>query len=158
MALDPGALFLALLPLPLTLALSLIDLRRRILPDPLNLLLFTLGLAVAGLREPEAAALAACLAQAGAAFLLLWGLRALYARLRGRTGLGFGDVKFVGAATTWIGLGGLPVLILVASIAALAALACAALTGRRVTGTVRVPFGPFLAIGLHAALLAGHVP
>lgn len=158
MTLDPGALLLAFLPLPITLALSLIDLRRRILPNPLNLLLFSLGLAIAALRNPDARILAACVAQSAAAFLLLWGLRALYARLRGRTGLGFGDVKFVGAATAWIGLGGLPFLILIASMTALVALAGAALAGWRVTRTFRLPFGPFLAIGLHAALLAGHVP
>lgn len=158
MILDPGSMALAALPLPITLAMSLIDLRRRIIPDPLNLLLLVLGLAVATLREPDPAALAACLVQAGAAFGLLWALRALYARARGRTGLGLGDVKFVGAASAWVGLAGLPVLILIASTTALAALALAALAGRAVTRDFRLPFGPFLAVGLHAALLAGHVP
>ncbi len=158
MNLDPGSLTLALLPLPITLALSVIDLRRRILPDPLNLLLLGLGLAVATVREPEPSTLAACLAQAAVAFGLLWGLRALYGRLRGRTGLGLGDVKFVGAATAWIGLEGLPLLILIASTAALAALGLAALAGRRLTRAFRLPFGPFLAAGLHVALLLGHAP
>lgn len=158
MSLDPGSLTLAALPLPITLAMSLIDGRHRIIPDSLNLLLFALGLTVATLREPDPAALAACLMQATAAFGLLWGLRALYARLRGRTGLGLGDVKFIAAATAWIGLAGLPILILVASTTALAALALAALAGQRVTRDFQLPFGPFLAVGLHAALLAGHAP
>ncbi|WP_342150865.1 A24 family peptidase [Methylorubrum sp. SB2] len=158
MTLDPGSLTLAALPLPITLALSVIDARRRIIPDPLNLLLLILGSAVAALREPNPAALAACLAQAAAAFGLLWALRALYARLRGRTGLGLGDVKFIGAATAWVGLAGLPILILVASTTALATLALAALAGRAVTRDFRLPFGPFLAVGLHAALLMGHAP
>lgn len=158
MILDPGSLPLAALPLPITLAMSLIDGRRRIIPDPLNLLLLALGLTVATLREPDPATLAACLAQVATAFGLLWALRALYARLRGRTGLGLGDVKFVGAATAWIGLAGLPILILIASTTALAALALAALAGRAVTRDLRLPFGPFLAVGLHAALLAGHAP
>jgi leader peptidase (prepilin peptidase)/N-methyltransferase len=158
MILDPGSLTLAALPLPITLAVSVIDGRRRIIPDPLNLLLLASGLAVATLRAPDPAALAACLAQAAMAFGLLWALRALYTRLRGRTGLGLGDVKFVCAATAWIGLTGLPFLILIASTTALAALALAALAGRQITREFRLPFGPFLAVGLHAALLAGHVP
>ncbi|KQT59708.1 peptidase A24 [Methylobacterium sp. Leaf456] len=158
MILDPGSLTLAALPLPITLAISVIDGHRRIIPDPLNLLLLASGLAVATLREPDPAALAACLAQAAVAFGLLWALRALYARLRGRTGLGLGDVKFVGAATAWVGLAGLPFLILIASTAALVALALAALAGRQITREFRLPFGPFLAVGLHAALLMGHAP
>lgn len=158
MMLDPGSLTLAALPLPITLAMSLIDLRRRIIPDPLNLLLLLLGVAVAIRREPDLTVLAACLVQAGAAFGLLWGLRALYAWARGRSGLGLGDVKFIGAATAWVGLAGLPLLILIASTAALAALALAALLGRAVTRDFRLPFGPFLALGLHAALLLGHAP
>ncbi|MCJ2063294.1 hypothetical protein MKK63_11295 [Methylobacterium sp. J-088] len=50
----------------------------------------------------------------------MWWLRALYARLRGRTGLG--DVQFLGTATAW-------------------------------TGLAQMPFGPFLALGLHGALV-----
>lgn len=145
----------ALLPLPLTLAVSLIDLRRRIIPDGLNLALLVLGVGCAALHGPAFAAAGASLAQAACAFLLLWALRAAYARLRGRTGLGLGDVKFIAAATAWTGLASLPLLLLVASTSALAALALAALAGRRVDRAFRLPFGPFLALGLHVALWAG---
>lgn len=145
----------ALLPLPLTLAVSLIDLRRRIIPDGLNLALLVLGVGFAALTGPALAAAGASLVQAAGAFLLLWALRAAYARLRGRTGLGLGDVKFIAAATAWTGLAGLPLLLLVASTSALAALALAALAGRRVDLAFRLPFGPFLALGLHATLWTG---
>ena len=84
------------------------------------------------------------------AFALGWSLRALYARLRRRTGLGLGDVKFLRAATAWTGLEHVPVLILIASGTALAALALDALSGQRIGAATRLPFGPFLAIGLHA--------
>ena len=145
----------ALLPLPLTLAVSLIDLRRRIIPDGLNLALLVLGVGFSALHGPALTTAGASLLQAACAFLLLWALRAAYARLRGRTGLGLGDVKFIAAATAWTGLAGLPLLLLVASTSALAMLALAALAGKRVGLAFRLPFGPFLALGLHAVLWAG---
>ncbi|KQQ25369.1 peptidase A24 [Methylobacterium sp. Leaf123] len=153
---DLSELFFALLPLPLTVAAATIDLRRRIIPDRVNLALLVLGLGASLLRGPALPQLGASLAAAAAAFLLLWSLRAAYARLRGRTGLGLGDVKFIAAAAAWTGLAGLPLMILVASLSALAAVGLAVLAGRRLDGTSRLPFAPFLALGLHVALLAGH--
>lgn len=143
---------MALLPLPLTLPASVIDLRRHILPDGLTLALLVTGLLVAFLREPGAGAVLLRLAEAALVFGLIGSLRALHARLRGRIGLGLGDVKFLAAATAWTGLAQVPLLILVASLAALAVLAAASLAGRRIGATTRLPFGPFLALGLHAAL------
>ena len=150
-----GAALVALLPLPMTLPASLVDLRRRIIPDALNLALLGLGLAFAAWREGAGWGAASALAQAGLAYLLFWSLRALHARLRGRIGLGLGDVKFIAAATAWTGLAGLPVLILAASLSALAAVGLGALAGRRIAATTRLPFGPFLALGLHTALFVG---
>ncbi|KMO37192.1 peptidase A24 [Methylobacterium variabile] len=145
----------ALLPLPLTLPASLIDLRHRIIPDALNLALLVLGLAVAAWHAGTWSVVGLGLTDAGLAFGLFWTLRALHARLSGRIGLGLGDVKFIAAASAWTGLAGLPVLILAASLSALAAVGLVALAGRRVARTTALPFGPFLALGLHAALLVG---
>ena len=152
---DP--LVAALLPLPLTLPIALVDLRRQIIPDRLNLALLGLGLALAMLRAAQApfAALAEAIAGAALAAALLWTLRAVYGTWRGRTGLGLGDVKFVGAATAWIGLTGLPVMILAASGSALMLIGLAALRGRTIGAETRLSFGPFLALGLHAALWVG---
>lgn len=144
-----------LLPLPLTLAATAIDLRRRIIPDRLNLALLGLGLAVAAWEDPSPTALALRLGEVALAFGLFWALREAHARLRGRVGLGLGDVKFIAAATAWTGLLGLPLLILAASLTALAAVLAATLAGGRIDRATRLPFGPFLALGLHAALLIG---
>lgn len=93
------------------------------------------------------------LAETILAYLLLAGLRAGYARLRGRTGLGLGDVKFVAAAMPWIGLAHLPLMILIASLSALLAVAALHLSGRRIGAGTQLPFGPFLVLGLHGAQL-----
>lgn len=148
------ALLPALLPLPLTLPASWIDLRRRIIPDALNLALLALGLGVAAWRDGVPGS-GIALAEAACAYALFATLRALHARLSGRIGLGLGDVKFIAAAAAWTGLAGLPVLILAASLSALAVVAGLALAGREVGRATALPFGPFLALGLHAALAIG---
>ncbi|KMO44737.1 peptidase A24 [Methylobacterium tarhaniae] len=153
-ALLAGAVLPALLPLPLTLPAGLIDLRRRIIPDGLTLALLVLGLAVAAWRDGISGA-GLGLAEAGLAYALFRTLRALHARLSGRIGLGLGDVKFIAAAAAWTGLAGLPVLILAASLSALAVIGMLALSGRAIGRDTALPFGPFLALGLHVALAVG---
>ncbi|TNC15853.1 prepilin peptidase [Methylobacterium terricola] len=150
-ALLAGAVLTALLPLPLTLPASLIDLRRGIIPNALNLALLVSGLGVAA-WDDGIRGFGLALASAAAAYALFRAVRAGHARLTGRIGLGLGDVKFIGAAAAWTGLSGLPVLILAASLSALAVIGVLAATGREIGRTTALRFGPFLALGLHAAL------
>jgi leader peptidase (prepilin peptidase)/N-methyltransferase len=65
-----------------------------------------------------------------------------------------GDVKFLAAAGIWIGIAGLPILLLIATLTALAAAGIMQLAGRDMTRRTSLPFGPFLAIGLLLALAA----
>ncbi|NGM36561.1 prepilin peptidase [Methylobacterium sp. DB0501] len=141
----------ALLPLPLTLPAGLIDLRRGIIPNALNLALLVAGLGAAA-WEDGARGVALALASAATAYALFRAVRAGHARLTGRIGLGLGDVKFIGAAAAWTGLTGLPVLILAASLSALAVIGILAAAGREIGRDTALRFGPFLALGLHAAL------
>ncbi|WP_251267722.1 prepilin peptidase, partial [Enterobacter hormaechei] len=74
--------------------------------------------------------------------LIYW----LYRGIRGREGIGYGDVKFLAALGAWQGWRVLPQLVLIATI-----LACAAVTVLMLCGKHRqalrnpLPFGPFLA-------------
>jgi leader peptidase (prepilin peptidase)/N-methyltransferase len=68
--------------------------------------------------------------------------------LRKIQGLGLGDVKFLAATTPWIGIAGMPTLLLIATLTALAAAGSLQLAGRDMTRQTSLPFGPFLAIGL----------
>ena len=113
---------IALLPFGLLCLLSLvlawIDIRNGIIPDWLNLAIAGLGLSktliVAG---PLVGLQAACEGAAiGATF---WLLRRLYFAFRKIQGLGLGDVKFLTAAGIWVGVAGLPMLLLVAALTAL---------------------------------------
>ena len=135
-----------------SVTLTWIDLRRGIIPDWLNLLILLAGLVWSYAGDGMAGVLAA----AGAAVIVgatVWLLRRLYFALRQIQGLGLGDVKFLAAAAAWVGLAGIPVLLLVAALAALMAAGAMQVAGQAMTRQTALPFGPFLTIGLWAALL-----
>jgi hypothetical protein len=67
-----------------------------------------------------------------------------YRRLRGRAGLGLGDAKLLAALGAWVGLSDLPAVLVLACCLGLVAAGVLALSGRQVTGTTAIPFGPFL--------------
>ena len=136
--------------------LALIDIRHGIIPDWLNLTVAGLGLARAVTVGGSVAGVEA--AASGAAIgLIFWLLRRLYFEWRKIQGLGLGDVKFLAAAGTWIGIAGLPILLLIAALTALATAAIMQLTGRDMTRRTSLPFGPFLTIGLLSTLVVQQI-
>jgi leader peptidase (prepilin peptidase)/N-methyltransferase len=126
-----------------------------LLPDILNLPLAAVGLAVAWMLGPGALGDAAIGAAAG--FLTFAALAWAYRRLRGRDGLGLGDAKLAMAAGAWVSWTGLPTVVTLAALAALAMVLGRALAGRPVAPTEPVPFGPYLAAGLWLVWLYGPV-
>lgn len=136
-----GALFLWLL-----LALGATDATVMRLPDPLTALLLAAGLALAW-EDPSRSVLAALLAALGAA-AVFWGIRIAYFHLRGREGLGLGDVKLVGGIAAALGAAQTPLAVLVAALLALGFAAAQALWQRRaLPATTALPFGSFLCLG-----------
>ncbi len=131
----------------LSAVLAWIDIRHGIIPDWLNLTIAGLGLSKAVIIGGLPAGLeAAC--EGVAVGAIFWLLRRLYFAFRQIQGLGLGDVKFLAAAGIWSGVAGLPVLVLVAALTALAYAGLMQLAGRQLTGQSSMSFGPFLAIGL----------
>ena len=125
------------------LALALIDFEHQILPDALTLPLAAAGLAVSWFVHPSA--ILDNIAGTAVGYALFAVVALAYRRWRGREGLGAGDAKLLAALGAWVGASGLPSVVLLASLMALAA-ALAARSLRR-TGTLqdRVAFGPALA-------------
>jgi leader peptidase (prepilin peptidase)/N-methyltransferase len=128
-------------------ALALIDLRRGIIPNQLNLAIAGLGLMRAVTSGGPAAGIAA-ISEGVAIGAIFWSLQWLYYRLRKTPGLGLGDVKFLAAAGLWVGIAGLPTLLLIATLTALVAAGMLKLAGQSMTRQTSLPFGPFLATGL----------
>jgi leader peptidase (prepilin peptidase)/N-methyltransferase len=129
----------------LLLVLAVCDLTRFRLPDPLTAALFATAMVLAvmpagiGLQ----AALIGALAGAGSFAALRWG----YQALRGREGLGLGDVKLMAGLGGWAGPWDLPLLVLIAAIGGLVFALIASL-GRGDSGVLlgqrALPFGAAL--------------
>ena len=126
------------------LALGWIDGEHLRLPDMLTLPLVVAGLVATWVLEPEGVGDHAV--AAAVAYLAFRGIAGGYRALRGRDGLGQGDAKLLAASGAWVGVAGLPHVVLGAAVAALAVTLGGWAFGRRVAGDVPVPFGPYLAL------------
>jgi leader peptidase (prepilin peptidase)/N-methyltransferase len=138
-----GALLAALMT-----AIAYRDAHDFIIPDRYSGAAFVLGLAAAIFTaEGDAiSALAAAFARAAGLGLAFLGLRLAYRRLRGRQGLGLGDVKLAAVAGTWLDWTALPIAVEIAALSALAAvLVDQLITRRALKATTRLPFGLFFA-------------
>ena len=140
-----------LLPFALLCALcavlAWIDIRDGITPDWLNLAIAALGLAKITLAADLSTALEA-LGEGIAIGAVFWLLRRLYFAYRGIQGLGLGDVKFLAAAGIWVGIAGIPIVLLIGTVTALVCAGVVQLSGRALTAQTSLSFGPFLAGGL----------
>jgi leader peptidase (prepilin peptidase)/N-methyltransferase len=131
----------------LLLALAAIDLRAYLLPNGLTATLAIAGLALG--RMP----LDARLIGGALGFAALWLVAASYHRLRGRVGLGGGDPKMFGAIGCWLGWQALPTVLLAACVIGLSIVLERVLSGREVSGGMRLPFGALLAPAAFAVWL-----
>lgn len=146
--LDYGVAFAFLASL---VAISGIDLKIRIIPDAISLPGTLLALAVSpwsGLTTPLDA-LVGCFSGIGGLFLVAW----VYEVVRGREGMGFGDVKLLGMIGATLGWQALVPTLLLASLAGAAVGIGMVLASGRRDLALPIPFGPFLALGAAASLL-----
>ena len=138
-----GALLAAVM-----LAIAVTDARSRIIPDQLTAAAIVLAFIHEGFVAPDAGVQTVALAAAGsiAAALPFLILMIGYRALRGRDGLGLGDVKLAAVAGAWLSW---LTIIIVVDIAALCALAVTVFLsrvhGRPLSATTVLPFGLFLA-------------
>lgn len=137
------------------LTLAIIDFRHGLLPDIITGPLTLAGIATAWTIDPDSAMPHSIAAIGGltAAWLLATG----YRRIRGRVGLGTGDVKFIAAAGAWVGLAGLPSVIFLAALGGLLFAITRGLLHRTLAADTRIPFGPFLGAGLWITWLYGPI-
>jgi leader peptidase (prepilin peptidase)/N-methyltransferase len=159
MGFGPTAAF----PISVLLALALVvlfftDLDHQLLPDAVTLSGLGVGLAVAWVNPFLGGQGWQRLLSAGAGALLgaglLWGLGAIYSRLRGVDAMGMGDVKMMGMVGSFTGPFGVLLTIFAASlVGALVGILLVPLRGRTLQDTL--PFGCFLAPAAMIALLYG---
>jgi len=131
----------------IALAIAGVDRRRLIIPDQLNALAFVLGVAAASLGNlaaPGQAVLDALL-RATFMFAAFFAFRTAYRHLRGREGIGLGDVKLAAVAGSWLGWTDLPIVVDMAALSALAWVLVGRATGREWSLEEKLPFGFFFA-------------
>ena len=131
--------------LGLSMLICFVDLAQHIIPDRYNAALAAAGALWTGLANQG---LPLRLCQALVVAFLFIALARCYQHVRQRKGLGGGDIKFLAAATIWVGLVGLPWLLLAASISGLAEVLLRAARGQVVDSSLKIAFGPHLCLGL----------
>jgi leader peptidase (prepilin peptidase)/N-methyltransferase len=146
---------------PFTLAMVVLfftDLDHQLLPDAITLTGFACGIAVAwfnpflGAPGPRRLWLAFVGAALGSG--VLWGIGALYGRLRGVEAMGMGDVKMMALVGAFVGPWGVLFTIFCGSMfGAVVGLLLIPLRGRSLQDAL--PFGCFLAPAAVAAMLIG---
>ena len=132
----------------LMIAIAAVDSRRFIIPNELTGAGLALGFLYAVMKDPGFVAAALTGAALRGAFLafVFWSLRVLYRQIRGRDGIGLGDVKLAGVAGVWLDWSAIPVAIEIAALAALAVYATRRLRGRAAASLMtKLPFGLFFA-------------
>ncbi len=135
------------------LLIALIDAENFWLPDELTLPLIGTGLIASAVLVQGWPIQQMIGAVVG--FVLLWGLAAIYKRVRGRDGLGGGDPILFAGAGAWVGWAGLPTVLLWACAVGFSIVLTLLMTRRRVSATDRLPFGTFLAVGIWLTWLMG---
>lgn len=152
------------LPWPLAIASTMlgllmiagtdIDARTFLLPDVVTYGATAGGILTAPILhtiDPWSGLGAACLRATGTA-LLFAGLRQAYISLRGREGLGLGDVKLAAAVGAWLPVEAIPYCFGLASAAALISVA---VRGRgEAIENIKLPFGAFLCPSLWLVFFA----
>ena len=134
------------------IALTLIDLKKQLLPDNMTLPLLWAGICLSffdiftDLRSSVIGAIAG--------YLILWCVYQLFKLITKKDGMGFGDFKLLAALGAWAGYSFLPQIILLSSVVG-SVVGITMLVLGKTKQQQPIPFGPYLAIAGWIALLWG---
>jgi leader peptidase (prepilin peptidase)/N-methyltransferase len=136
--------FLLFLFVASLITISFIDLQHKIIPDIISLPGIIIGLGISFVFNHVSWLDSLIGIIAGGGFLYLVAI--IFERLTGREGMGGGDIKLLAMIGAWMGWKALPFVILISSLGGLLIGGGSLL----ITGQgyrVKIPFGPFLALG-----------
>jgi len=134
------------------IALTLIDLKKQLLPDNMTLPLLWAGILISFFNVYTDLQTSIIGAMAG--YLILWSVYQLFKLVTKKEGMGFGDFKLLAALGAWVGYTYLPQIILLSSIVGSVAGITMLLVGKT-RQQQPIPFGPYLAVAGWIALLWG---
>lgn len=134
------------------IALTLIDLKKQLLPDNMTLPLLWFGIFFS--LFDVFTDLKSSIIGAMAGYLILWSVYHLFKLLTRKEGMGFGDFKLLAALGAWAGFSYLPLIVLISSVVGSIAGITMLIIGKT-KQQQPIPFGPYLAIAGWIALLWG---
>jgi leader peptidase (prepilin peptidase)/N-methyltransferase len=134
------------------IALTLIDLKKQLLPDSITIPLLWSGILLSLFNVFTD--LNASVIGAIAGYMLLWSVYQLFKLLTKKEGMGFGDFKLLAALGAWAGYSYLPQIILISSVVG-SIIGISMLVIGKTKQQQPIPFGPYLAIAGWIALLWG---
>ncbi len=143
---------LALLFTWVLIALTLIDIKKQLLPDDITLPLLWSGILLSFFNIFTDLTSSVIGAMAG--YLILWSIYHLFKLLTKKEGMGFGDFKLLAALGAWVGFEYLPQIILISSVVG-SIIGISMLVIGRTRQQQPIPFGPYLAVAGWIALLWG---
>jgi len=127
---------------PALLTISIIDINHKIIPDIITIpgILFGLiaGSYLVGLKDSSLGLLVG-----GSIFLII---SEIYYHIRGRIGMGGGDIKFIAAAGALVGVQQIVLIVFISSFMG-SLVGLVGLAGKKVNALSKIPFGPFLSGG-----------
>lgn len=134
------------------IALTIIDLKKQLLPDSITLPLLWLGLFFSFFELFTDIQSSVIGTMAG--YLILWSVYYLFKLITGKEGMGHGDFKLLAALGAWTGFSDLPQIILISSVVG-SVFGIAMLATGKTKQQQPIPFGPYLAIAGWIVLLWG---
>jgi leader peptidase (prepilin peptidase)/N-methyltransferase len=140
-----GMLVIVLVPIAST------DLRERRIPNILNLILGLLGFAHAMVKSPDWRQAAFELLTMIIAISAFGGTSWAIQRINRHARIGWGDLKFLTAASLWVGVDGAVAVLFVASVISILVTVATA-PWSKVSWRQPRPFGPMLAFGMMAVV------
>jgi len=134
------------------IALTVIDLKKQLLPDSITLPLLWAGLIInlgQVFTDTQSSILGAVFG-----YLSLWSVYHIFRLLTGKEGMGYGDFKLLAALGAWLGWQALPIIIILSSlVGAVVGITMIALKHQQQGQPI--PFGPFLAAAGWLAMIWG---
>jgi leader peptidase (prepilin peptidase)/N-methyltransferase len=136
----------------LGISISFIDLDHRIIPNELSLGGWAFGLLTSfwDFRNSWGHLVIASLV----GFIIFYSFATLYERVKGRVGLGGGDIKFMGTIGAFLGLGGIWSSLMISSVlGVLVGITVAKFQKNEDMLQFAIPYGPFLVMGATIEML-----
>ena len=134
------------------IALTLIDIKKQLLPDNITLPLLWLGVFFS--FHELFTTLESSIIGAMAGYLILWSVYQLFKLLTKKEGMGFGDFKLLAALGAWTGFNYLPQIIFISAMVGSIVGISMVVIGKT-KQQQPIPFGPYLAAAGWIALLWG---